>query len=471
MKKKQWKFYFASVRIQKIESNRPSPQGLHGGMDAMNIKSNEKKENSTIELVIEVNAEEFEAALNAAYNKRKKNIAIPGFRKGKAPRKIIEATYGAEVFYEDAIEAAYPAAYAAALKEAGIEPVAFPKLEVLEMGKEGFSFKAVVTVKPEVTVKEYKGLSAPKAEVKVSAADVKAELKPYIDRASRLVTVERKAKNGDTVVIDFEGFRDGVAFEGGKGENYSLALGSNTFVPGFEEQLVGVAAGDEKALDITFPEDYAAELAGAAVVFQVKVHEVKERQEPALDDEFAKDVSEFETLAELKKSLSNNLKKKRKEEAEKAFESAIIDQLVDQMEGEVPEAMAEFRADRMVEEYAMRVQSQGIPFEQYLSILGTTTDIMREQAMDSARRMVKMELALEAVAAAENLEVGEADVEAEIAKMAETYGRSVDEVRESVPVEELKGDLLRRKAIEFVVKHATVLKESAGAAEDKKEEE
>lgn len=438
----------------------------------MNIKSNEKKENSTIELVIEVSAEEFEAALNAAYNKRKKNISIPGFRKGKAPRKIIEATYGAEVFYEDAIEAAYPAAYAAVIQEAGINPVAFPRLEVLEMGKEGFSFKAVITVKPEVTVKDYKGLSAPKAEVKVSAADVKAELKPYIDRASRLVTVERKARNGDTVVIDFEGFRDGVPFEGGKGENYNLSLGSNTFVPGFEEQLVGVVAGDEKELDITFPADYAPELAGAAVVFKVKVHEVKERQEPALDDEFAKDVSEFETLAELKKSLSNDLKKKRREEAEKDFENAIIDKLVENMEGEVPEAMAEFRADRMVEEYAMRLQSQGIPFEQYLSILGTSVEIMREQAMDSARRMVKMELALEAVAEAEKLEVTEADVEAEISRMAETYGRNADEIRDTIPTEELKGDLLRRKAVEFVVKHATVLKESAGGkSADQQEEE
>lgn len=425
----------------------------------MNIKSNEKKENSTIELVIEVTAEEFEAALNKAYNKRKKSIAVPGFRKGKAPRRIIEATYGAEVFYEDAIEESYPEAYSAALKEAGIEPVAFPKLEVLNVGKEGFSFKALVTVKPEVTVKDYKGMSAPKADVKVSAADVKAELKPYIDRASRLVTVERKAKKGDTVVIDFEGFRDGVPFDGGKGENYSLALGSGTFVPGFEDQLIGAVAGDEKDLDITFPEDYAPELAGAAVVFKVKVHEVKEKQEPTLDDEFAKDVSEFETLAEFKKSLSDNLKKRRKEEAEKAFESALIDQLVDKMEGEVPEAMAEYRAERMVDDYAMRIQSQGIPFEQYLSMVGMTANDMRAQAMDSARRMVKMELALEAVAEAEKLEVTEADVDAEIAKMAEVYSRPVEEVRDSIPVEELKGDLLRRKAIELIVKHATVTEE------------
>ena len=257
----------------------------------MNIKSNEKKENSAIELVIQVSAEEFEAAINKVYNRQKKNITLPGFRKGKAPRKMVETMYGAQVFYEDAIEESYPAAYEKALEETGIEPVAYPKLEIQEVGKDGYTFKALVTVRPEVSIKDYKGMAIAKNEVKVTAADIKNELKPYIDRASRLVSVERKAKKGDTAVIDFEGFKDGVPFEGGKGENYSLELGSGSFVPGFEDQVIGMKAGDEKDIDITFPEDYTPELAGAAVVFKVKVHEVKEKQEPEVDDEFAKDVS------------------------------------------------------------------------------------------------------------------------------------------------------------------------------------
>jgi len=272
----------------------------------MNIKSIEKKENSAVELIVEIGAAEFEAAIEKVYNKQKKNIMIPGFRKGKAPRKMVEKMYGAEVFYEDAINEVYPEAYEAALNEANVDPVAYPELEIVEVGKDGFTFKALVTVKPEASIKDYKGLVVAKPEVKVTAADVKAELKPFVDRATRLVSVDRKAKKGDTAVIDFEGFKDGVAFDGGKGENYNLALGSGTFVPGFEEQVIGMKAGQEKDIDITFPENYTPELAGAAVVFKVKVHEVKERQEPTLDDEFAKDVSEFETLEDLKKDLKRS---------------------------------------------------------------------------------------------------------------------------------------------------------------------
>lgn len=240
----------------------------------MNIKSNEKTENSAFELVIEVGAAEFQSAIDKVYNKQKNRINVPGFRKGKAPRKMVEKMYGTEIFFEDAISLAYPDAYEAALKETGLKPVAYPQLEVLDVSADGFTFKATVTVKPEVSIKDYKGLPVGKADVKVSAADIKAELKPYIDRASRLVSVDRKAKKGDTAVIDFEGFKDGVPFQGGKGENYSLELGSGSFVPGFEEQVIGMKAGDEKDLDITFPENYTPELAGAAVVFKVKVHEV-----------------------------------------------------------------------------------------------------------------------------------------------------------------------------------------------------
>ena len=324
----------------------------------MNIKSNEKKENSTFELVIEVGAAEFQAAVDKVYNRQKSRINIPGFRKGKAPRKMVEKMYGAEIFFEDAISLAYPDAYEAALKETGIEPVAYPQLEVLEVSASGFTFKATITVKPEATIKDYKDLPVAKPEVKVSAADVKAELKPYIDRASRLVSVDRKAKKGDTAVIDFEGFRDGVPFQGGKGENFSLELGSGSFVPGFEDQVIGMKAGDEKDLDITFPENYTPELAGAQVVFKVKVHEVKEKQEPEVDDEFAKDVSEFDTLDEFKKDLGEKLKVRRQEQADRDFENAVIDALIEKLECDVPQAMIDYRADKMLEDYANRIQSQ-----------------------------------------------------------------------------------------------------------------
>lgn len=416
----------------------------------MNIKSNEKKENSTYELVIEVGAAEFQAAIDKVYNRQKKSINVPGFRKGKAPRKMVEKMYGAEIFFEDAISLAYPDAYEAALKEAGIDPVAYPQLEVLDVNADGFTFKAVVTVKPEASIKDYKGLSVAKPDVKVSAADIKGELKPYIDRASRLVSVERKAKKGDTAVIDFEGFKDGVPFQGGKGENYSLELGSGSFVPGFEEQVIGMKAGDEKDLDITFPENYTPELAGAAVVFKVKVHEVKEKQEPEVDDEFAKDVSEFDTLEEFKKDLGEKLKTRRQEQADRDFETAVIDALIEKLECDVPQAMIDHRADKMLEDYANRIQGQGIGFENYLQMMGMTLDELRAQSKTAAERNVRSDLALEAVAAAEGIEATDADVDEEIAKLAEQYKLEADKVRELVSMEDLRTDLAMRKALDLV---------------------
>ena len=416
----------------------------------MNIKSNEKKENSAIELVIEVSAAEFDAAINKVYNRQRKNIMIPGFRKGKAPRKMVERMYGAEIFYEDAIEESYPAAYEQALKETGIEPVAYPKLEIQEVGKDGYTFKADVTVKPEASIQGYKGLSVAKPEVKVTAADVKAELKPYIDRASRLVSVERKAKKGDTVEIDFEGFKDGVPFEGGKGENYSLELGSGSFVPGFEDQLIGMKAGEEKDIDITFPEDYTPELAGAAVVFKVKVNEVKEKQEPALDDEFAKDVSEFDTLDEFKKDLGEKLKQRRQVQADQDFETAVVDALIEKLECDVPEAMVDYRADRMMDDYAARLQNSGIPMDDYLRIMGISREDLQAQAKTSAQRAVRSELALEAVAKAEKIEVTDADVDAEVARLAKEYDMAEDKVRETINVQAVMEELASRKALELV---------------------
>ena len=416
----------------------------------MNIKSNEKTENSAFELVIEVGAAEFQSAIDKVYNKQKNRINVPGFRKGKAPRKMVEKMYGTEIFFEDAISRAYPDAYEAALKETGLKPVAYPQLEVLDVSADGFTFKATVTVKPEVSIKDYKGLPVGKADVKVSAADIKAELKPYIDRASRLVSVDRKAKKGDTAVIDFEGFKDGVPFQGGRGENYSLELGSGSFVPGFEEQVIGMKAGDEKDLNITFPENYTPELAGAAVVFKVKVHEVKEKQEPEVDDEFAKDVSEFDTLEEFKKDLGEKLKTRRQEQADRDFETAVIDALIEKLECDVPQAMIDYRADKMLEDYANRIQGQGIGFENYLQMMGMTLDELRAQSKTAAERNVRSDLALEAVAAAEGIEATDADVNEEIAKLAEQYKLEADKVRELVSMEDLRIDLAMRKALDLV---------------------
>lgn len=435
----------------------------------MNIKSNEKKENSTYELVIEVGAAEFQAAIDKVYNRQKNRINVPGFRKGKAPRKMVEKMYGAEIFFEDAISLAYPDAYEAALEEAGIDPVAYPQLEVLEVSADGFTFKATVTVKPEASIKDYKGLPVAKPDVKVSAADIKAELKPYIDRASRLVSVERKAKKGDTAVIDFEGFRDGVPFQGGKGENYSLELGSGSFVPGFEEQVIGMKAGDEKDLDITFPENYTPELAGASVVFKVKVHEVKEKQEPEVDDEFAKDVSEFDTLDAFKKDLGDKLKARRQEQADRDFETAIIDALIEKLECEVPQAMVDYRADKMLEDYASRIQGQGIGFEDYLRMMGLSMDDMRAQSKAAAERNVRSDLALEAVAAAEGIEVTEAEVDEEVARLAGQYSMEADKVRAAVKDEDLRRDLSVRKALELVKSSVKKPAKKAEKAEDKEE--
>jgi trigger factor len=422
----------------------------------MKVKSTEKKENSIIELVIEVGAEEFEAAVNKVYLAQRGKINVPGFRKGRAPRKIIEGMYGSGVFHEDAINELYPAAYAEALEQEKIDAVAYPKVEITEVGKEGFTFTALVTVRPEVTLGEYKGLTASKAEVNVSDEDIDGELKPFIERATRLVSVERAAQKGDTVVIDFEGVKDGVPFEGGKAEDHTLELGSGNFVPGFEEQLEGAKVGDEKDIDITFPDDYNAELAGQAVVFHVKVHEVKEKQAPVLDDEFAKDVSEFETLAEFKQDLGDKLKKRREAEIQKEFESALLEQVVNNMTVEIPEAMMDYRADQMVNDYANRIASQGIPFEQYLKMMGMTVADMRNQAKEGARRQVEVDLALTAIAAAEKIEITEEEKAEEIRRLVEQYGMTEDQIKAAVHEEDMVADMKSKKASELIFSTAKV---------------
>ena len=424
----------------------------------MNIKSNEKKENSTYELVIEVGAAEFQAAIDKVYNRQKKSINVPGFRKGKAPRKMVEKMYGAEIFFEDAISLAYPDAYEAALKEAGVDPVAYPQLEVLDVSADGFTFKATVTVKPEASIKDYKGLSVARPDVKVSAADIKGELKPYIDRASRLVSVERKVKKGDVANIDFEGFMDGVPFDGGKSDNFDLEIGSGQFVPGFEDQIIGMEIGEEKDLDITFPEDYHADLAGKSVVFHVKVNAVKVKETPALDDEFAKDVSEFDTLAELKKDVKAKLTEEREEAGRRAFEDVVMNKVAEGIQADIPDAMVEEQAHRFVENLKMQVQSQGIPFEQYMQMTNMDEEKLLEEAMGPAVGQVRMDLAVTAIVKEENIEVSDEEVEAEIAKMAEQYGMDVERVKQFVNPELIKEEVARRKAVSLVVDSAVAVK-------------
>ena len=437
----------------------------------MNVNSVEKKEKSTVELTIQVEADAFEAAVQKAYEKERKNIGVPGFRKGKAPRKIIEGMYGSGVFYEDAINDLYPEAYAQAIEQEKLDAVAWPKVEIVDVGKEGLTFKALVTVRPEVKLGEYKGLTAEKAEVAISDEDVDNELKPFINRATRMVTVERAAETGDTVVIDFEGFLDGKPFDGGKAEGHSLELGSGSFVPGFEEQLVGAKAGDEKELNITFPEDYHAELAGKAVVFKVKVHEVKAKELPEVDDEFAKDVSEFDTLADFKKDLGEKLKERRETQNQRDFEAALMEQVMDNMEVEIPDAMVEYEADNLVNDMAQRIQAQGIPFDQYLAMTGMTMDIMREQAKAAALERVRRELALGAIVAAENITISDEELEEEYKRLAEQYHMDVDKVKAAVTADSIRKEQSYHKAEHVVYDSAKVGKAPAKKKSTKKKAE
>lgn len=417
----------------------------------MNVKNVEKLEKSMVALTIEASAEEFEAALNKAYLKERGRIMIPGFRKGKAPRKMIEAMYGAEVFYEGAINEAYPDLFAQAVEQEKLDTVAYPEVELLDVSKEGFSFKATVAVRPEVKLGKYKALTAPKETVKVTEKDIDGELRPYIQRATRMVDVDRKAKKGDTVNIDYEGFLGDKPFAGGKDEGHDLELGSGMFIPGFEDQLVGAKAGTDKDVVVTFPEDYGAkELAGKEATFKVKVNAVKEKVEPKLDDEFAKDVSEFETLSELRKDLGDKLKERREAQATREFEEALMEQVTENMTVEIPDAMIEEQARRMLEDYSQRITSQGISFEQYLAMTGMTVDMLKAQAHEGAIRVVKRELAMDAIVAAEKIEATEEDLNAEYIRLGEQYQMPASEIAKIIPAEDLKMDIVRRKAAEVV---------------------
>ena len=425
----------------------------------MSVKSCEKVEKSQVALTIEVGSAEFEAAIEKAYQKMRKKINVPGFRPGKAPRKIIEGMYGAEVFFEEAINIAFPDAYEAAVKEQELQVVGYPTVEMVgDVTKEGFTFKATTPVYPEVTLGEYKGLSAPKDEVKVTAADVDDRLKQLSDRNTRLVSVDREAKEGDTAVIDFEGFLDGKPFDGGKGENHSLELGSHSFGPGFEEQVGGMKAGDEKDIDITFPEDYHADLAGKAVVFKVKVHEVKEKEVPELDDEFAKDVSEFDTLKELKADLKKKITEERQKDADRAFEDALMEQVAANITADIPDAMVETQARQFLDNFKMQIAQSGIPYDQYMKMTGMDEGKLLEDAKEPALRQVRMDLAVAAIIKAENLDATDEEVEAEFQKLAEQYSMDIEMVKKYLQADQVKDQLISQKAVAVVVDSATATK-------------
>lgn len=438
----------------------------------MSVKSCEKLEKSMVALTVEVSAGEFEAAVEKAYRKQRGSIRVPGFRPGKAPRKMIENMYGAGVFYEEAVNEALPDAYTAAVKEQELEVVGYPEVELLSVGKEGFSFKATVAVYPEVTLGQYKGVEAPKAEVSVTDEDVEGRIKEMADRNSRMVSVEDRAvAKGDIANIDFEGFLDGVPFDGGKSDSFDLEIGSGQFVPGFEDQVAGMSISEEKDINITFPEDYHADLAGKAVVFHVKVNAIKVKEIPVLDDEFAKDVSEFDTLEELKKDVREKMLAEREEGAKRAFEDAAMAKVAAGIQADIPDAMIEEQARRFVDNFRMQLQSQGVPYEQYMKMTGMEEEKLMADAKAPAEGQVRMDLAIAAIVKAEGLEASDEDVEAEYNKMAGQYGMDVENVKKYLNDDVIKEQIVRAKAVELVAAAAVPVKPEEVKAEETKAEE
>ena len=425
----------------------------------MSLKSQNKIDTNRVELEVVVDAETFEKGLAAAFKKQSKKISIPGFRKGKAPRAFVEKYFGKEVFYEDAVNALYPDALDEAVKEAGLEVIQDKiDFDVKEVGPQGFTFTAALTTKPEVTIENYKGIEAVKKSAEVTDEDIDAEIKKVQERNSRMVTVEdRAAQNDDIAVIDFEGFLDGEPFEGGKGENYSLTLGSGQFFPGFEEQIVGHNTGDEFEVNVTFPEDYQAEeLKGKATTFKCKLHEIKMKELPEVDDEFVKDVSEFDTLADYKEDLKKKLAESKEKEAADDLENQLIDKLVELVQGEIPEAMYENKIADSIREFGYRLQSQGLNLDTYMKYTGMNVDQMKEGFRPQAERQVKLRLALEKIAALEELKAGEEDLNQEYQKIAEQYKMEADKIKELIPAAELEKDICVEKAINLVRDNANI---------------
>lgn len=419
----------------------------------------EKLEKNMAKLTIEVAAEEFEKAIQGAYLKQKSRISIPGFRKGKVPRAMIEKMYGVAIFYEDAANALIPEAYAKALEEdecKALDIVSQPNIDVVQIEKgKSFIFTAEVATKPEVTLGEYKGVEVPKADLEVTDEEVEAELKKEQEKNSRRVTVEDRAvENGDIVTLDFEGFVDGVAFEGGKGENYPLTIGSNAFIPGFEEQLIGAKAGEAVEVNVTFPEEYQAkELAGKAAVFKCQIHKIEAKELPALDDEFAKDVSEFDTMDAYRADIKKNLETRKADAAKRAKEDAAVEKAVKNAQMDIPEAMIETQVRQQVNDFAARMQAQGLSMQDYMKYTGSTIEMMQDQMRPQAEKRIRTRLVLEKVAEAENIEVSDERMNEEIAKMAEAYKTDVEKLKEAMgdfEKEQMKKDIAVQDAVTLI---------------------
>ena len=417
----------------------------------------EKLEKNMAKLTIEVSAEELEKALQKAYLKNKNKISVPGFRKGKVPRQMIEKMYGPEIFYDDAANALLPDAYAAAADECELKLVSRPSIEVIQIEKgQPFIFTAEVAVKPEVTLGQYKGIEVEKIDTTATEEEITAEVDKERENNSRTITVEDRAvQDGDMTVIDFEGFVDGTAFDGGKGTDYPLTIGSGAFIPGFEEQLVGAEIGKEMEVNVTFPEEYhAKDLAGKAAVFKCTVKEIKVKELPEADDEFAKDVSEFDTLEEYRADLKRKVEERKTADAKAKKEDAVIEKIIEGAQMEIPEAMIETQAEYLVDDFAQRLQMQGMSMDQYMQYTGATIESMTNQMKPQAKKRIESRLVLEAVAAAENIEIDEEAIEAEMSRMAEAYKMELDKVKELISEEEkdnMRADLSIQKAIDLVV--------------------
>jgi len=441
----------------------------------MIVKNVEKKENNEVTFQVEVDKDAFEEAVNGAYLKNKKTITVPGFRKGKAPRMVIEGMYGAEVFYEDAFEDLAPKAFAFATEQEKLKTVGRPNLTDTDVSDDKtltLSFEAALY--PEVKLGKYKGVEAPRDDDTVTDEKVDEYIEEMRKRNARQITVERAAKMGDTVVIDYDGYLDGERFEGGKAEEQTLELGSNRFVPGFEEQIVGMKAGDEKELDITFPEDYHESLAGKAVVFKVKVHEVQETELPAVDDEFAKDVSEFDTLSEYKVAIMDQLVSARKEAVDNDFGYKVIKAAADDMEADIPEAMVEERMGQIMQEYDQNLMARGMRLEEYMRMAGMDPKSFQDMIRPQAVEQVRTDLLLAAVADAEKIEIADEDVDKTLQDLADAYRITLDQIKEAVPRESIVNDMLMRKANDLIMENAVALppeeKEDEEATEEKAEE-
>ncbi|MBO8170536.1 MAG: trigger factor [Bacillaceae bacterium] len=426
------------------------------------MKANwEKQENNQGILTVEVDTDQVDRALDQAFKKVVKKVNVPGFRKGKVPRKLFEARFGVESLYQDALDILLPEAYSQAVEETGIEPVDRPEVDIEQMEKgQPLVFKATVTVKPEPQLGQYKGLEVEEKDFSVKPEDIDEELKKMQERQGELEVVEEgELQNGDHAIIDFEGFKDGEPFEGGKGEKFDLEIGSGTFIPGFEDQLVGMKPGEEKEIEVTFPEEYhAEELAGQPVTFKVKLHEIKRLNLPELDDEFARDVSEFDTLDELKEDIKNKLEEKAEQDAENYKREAVIEKATENTTIDLPDVMVENEVDQMVQEFAQRLQMQGMTLDIYYQYAGLNEEQLREQFKEDAEKRVRTRLTLEAIAEAENIEVTEEDVEEELKKLAEMYSRDVEEIRKIFMVQDgmegVKNDIKIRKTIDLLVENS-----------------